>query len=133
MYSYDNLTHLPDEILLIILKKLSNIDVLHSLFGVNQQLNRILKDSIFTSHLTLFQRAKIGNFLESKYTIIQLSNSIINRYCSKILPLIREKIQWLDVERISMECILSTTNYPNLNGLGLYNLHKEFVMSLSGK
>lgn len=48
------LNNLPDEILLIIFKKLKNINLLFSLIGVNKHLNEIVHDSVFTSSLILF-------------------------------------------------------------------------------
>ena len=51
-YSCVQLNDLPDEILLIILKKLSNIEVFYSLLDVNKRLNKITYDSIFTNRLT---------------------------------------------------------------------------------
>ncbi|CAF0827592.1 unnamed protein product [Rotaria sordida] len=105
------LDDLPDEILIIILKKLSNVEVLYSLIGINKRLNRIGCDSVFTSNLTLY-------FLD-KY-IHSLSDSMVNRFCSQILPEIDHKIKWLNLESKSMERILLAGNYPNLYGLGLY-------------
>jgi len=52
---------LSDEILILILRKLSNIEVLYSLIGVNQRLNRIAYDSIFVNNLTLFERSSNGS------------------------------------------------------------------------
>ena len=51
------LTDIPDEILLLILNKLSNIEVLYSLIGVNIRLDKIANDPIFTDHLTLIKRS----------------------------------------------------------------------------
>jgi hypothetical protein len=51
--SYIGLNDLPSEILMIILKKLSNIEVLYSLIGVDKQLNKIAHESIFTNRLDL--------------------------------------------------------------------------------
>ena len=54
-YSCIGLNDLPDEILLIIFKNLNNVDILYSLQGVNQRLNQIIQDSIFTNHLTFIK------------------------------------------------------------------------------
>jgi hypothetical protein len=54
-YSFIKLTDLPDEILMIIFKKLYNFEVLYSLIDINDRLNKIALDSIFTSDLTLIQ------------------------------------------------------------------------------
>jgi hypothetical protein len=116
-HSLVQLNDLPDEILMIIFKNLDNDEILYSLIGVNKRLNTFVHDSAFTSHLTLMRRF-------SNNSIDPLSDTILDRFFLQILPSIHHKIQWLDVESSSMERILST-NYPNLYGLGLYNLEIE--------
>ncbi|CAF5216542.1 unnamed protein product, partial [Rotaria magnacalcarata] len=54
-HSLIQLNDLPDEILMIILKKLDNDEVFYSLIGVNKRLNTLVHDTIFTSHLTLMK------------------------------------------------------------------------------
>ncbi|CAF3400211.1 unnamed protein product [Rotaria sp. Silwood2] len=115
-YSFIRLNDLPDEILIIILKKLHNIEVLYSLLGVNKRLDTIVLDSIFTRNLTI-RRSFNG--------LNQLPNAVLDRFCLEILPKIHHKIEWIDVEFSSLERILLSTNYPNLNGLGLYDLTSE--------
>lgn len=110
------LNDLPDEILIFILRKLYDVDVLYSLIGVNKRLNTIAHDSIFTSHLTLTY------FLDD--ITYPLSDPMLERFCSQILPSIHHKIKWLNLEPTSMQRILAT-NYPNLNGLGLYCIDVE--------
>ncbi|CAF4449238.1 unnamed protein product, partial [Rotaria sp. Silwood2] len=122
-HSLVQLDHLPDEILLIILKKLDNDQVLYSLMGVNKRLNTFVYDSIFTSHLTLMR-------CSSNDSISPLSDTILDRFYLQILPTIHHKIQWLNVESSSMERILLSANYPNLYGLGLYNLEIETAKDL---
>jgi hypothetical protein len=114
-YSFIQLDDLPDEILVIILKELFNVEVLYSLIDVNHRLNRIAHDSIFTSHLSLMKYF-------SDVSIYPLSDSMLDQFCFQILPSIHHKIKWLNLESSSMERILLTTNYPNLYGLGLYNI-----------
>ncbi|CAF3966332.1 unnamed protein product [Rotaria sp. Silwood1] len=112
------LMDLPDELLIIIFKKLNNIDVLCSLIDVNMRFNKIICDQIFTSYLTLFQRS-------SDDVICPLNDRIIDRFCLQILPQIHYKIKWLNIESSSMKHILCIVDYPNLNGLGLYNIEEE--------
>lgn len=114
--------HFSDEILLIILKNLDNDQVLYSLMGVNQRLNTFVHDSLFTNHLTLINRS-VTNLVSP------LSERILHRFSSQILPEIHHQIQWLNIESSSMERILSFV-YPNLNGLGLYNLQIETMTHL---
>jgi hypothetical protein len=114
---------LPDEILMIILKKLANTEVLYSLFGVNKRLNKIAHDSVFTNGLTLWMPTLDG-YVDS------LPNSTLDRFCSQILPEIHQKIKWLELESRSMLCILLATNYPNLYGISLYNIQAEAAIDL---
>jgi hypothetical protein len=117
------LDDLPDEILLLILKKIDNHEVLYSLMAVNKRINTFVHDSIFTSHLTLMKYS-------SNDSISPLSDTILDRFYSQILPKIHLKIQRLKVESSSMERILLCTNYPNLYELGLYNLEIETAKHL---
>ncbi|CAF3705187.1 unnamed protein product [Rotaria sp. Silwood1] len=118
--SFIQLHDLPDEILLIILKKLSNTDVLYSLIGVNKRLDSIVQDSIFTAYLT---------FMASCKDLSRIAEPILYRFFVEILPKIRHKILWLNLESSSMDRILSI-NYPNLCGLALHSLTSERAREL---
>ncbi|CAF4204874.1 unnamed protein product [Rotaria sordida] len=118
-YSCIGLNNLPDEILMIIFQKLKNIDVLFSFYGINQRLNKIIHDRIFTSHLT-FVKWSLDNFID-----LFSSDIMLNRFCLQILPSIYDKIQWLDLDSSSIKHVLHVANYPNLDSLGLYNIDKE--------
>ncbi|CAF4535046.1 unnamed protein product [Rotaria sp. Silwood2] len=123
-YSCIELNDLPDEILLIIFKKLSNIEVLYSLQGVDKRLNRIIHDPIFTSRLNFLEWS--SNRFINKFS----SKFILDRFCSQILPEIAMKIKWLDLESSTMKRILRAANYPDLYGLGLYNIEEETALCL---
>ncbi|CAF3775208.1 unnamed protein product [Rotaria sordida] len=118
------LNDLPDEILMIIFKKLNTIDVLYSLHGSNQRLHKIVYDPIFTSCLTFVKRFS-HNFIN-----LICSDMMLNRFCSQILPEIHDKIKWLNLESSSMKHVLCTADYPNLYGLGLYNIDEESIRCL---
>ena len=60
---------LTEEILMIILKKLNNYDVLYSLLGVNQKLDALINISICTKHLTL---------TSSVHGLHQMTDKILN-------------------------------------------------------
>ncbi|CAF3425753.1 unnamed protein product [Rotaria sp. Silwood2] len=122
-YSCIQLNDLPDEILMIIFKKLANMEILYSLVGVNKRLNKIVRDSDFTNHLTLTLSTSNG-------FVYSLPNSIVDRICLYILPEIHQKIKWLDLESLSMERILLAANYPNLYGISLYNIQTETAIGL---
>jgi hypothetical protein len=118
------LKDLPDELLIFIFKQMSNVEVLYSLFGVNKRLDSILQDRIFTNRLSFLK------WSSKKFLKIFSPDIIFDRFCLQILPALREKIQWLDVESSSMKQILCATDYSNLYGLGLFNLEEEIVKSL---
>jgi hypothetical protein len=117
------LIDLPDELLLIIFKKLNNVELLYSLMGINRQLDRILYDSIFTDCLTLTRRSSNGH-------ICSLDNQILDRLCRDILPKIHQKIQCLTIESLSMERILLVGDYPNLHKLCLASMEEKRIRHL---
>ena len=121
------LNDLPDEILLIIFKKLNNIELLYSLINVNERIKRIVHDSIFTNCLTMRRCTSYDSYYDSYYP---LNGAILDRFCSQILPKIHHKIKWLNVDSSTMEDILLCTNYPNLYGLGLYNIDQEYALRI---
>ena len=122
-YSCIQLNDLPDEILIYIFKKLSNVKVLYSLSGVNKRLNKIVHDFVFTNDLSLLMST-------SDDGVYSLSDQILNRFCLYILPKIHQKIQWLHLESRSMERILCTTNYPNLYAISLHNIQAKTARDL---
>ncbi|CAF1460558.1 unnamed protein product [Rotaria sordida] len=117
-HSMIQLDDLPDEILIMIFKNMCQADTVYSLIGVNQRFNTIVYDSIFTNHLTLFEHSSDGS-------ICSFTDSMLEIFCSKILPKINHKIKYLHLESSSMERILLATNYPSLYGLCLYNINLE--------
>ncbi|CAF1168958.1 unnamed protein product [Rotaria sordida] len=123
-YSCIELNDIPDEVLLIIFQKLNNIDVLYSLHGVNKQLNKIIRDPIFTTSLN-FVKWSSNKFLNKLS-----SNVILNRFCLQILPDISIKIKWFHRESSSIKRILHAANDPNLYGLGLYNMKEKTARRL---
>ncbi|CAF2739142.1 unnamed protein product [Rotaria sp. Silwood2] len=123
-YSCVGFNDLPDEVLMIIFKNLNNLEVLYCLQGVNQRLNKLVQDSTFTSRLT-FVKWCSDNFID-----VLRCGMMLNRFCSQILPEIHDKIKWLDLESLSMKNILRAAVYPNLYGLGLYNIDEESARCL---
>jgi hypothetical protein len=116
------LTDLPDEMLMAIFKRLSNAAVLYSLLDVNVRLDRIARDPVFSSCITLMQHPLSG-------LNCPLTGSVLDRFCLHILPQIQHNVTWLNVEATSMECILAS-NYPNLRGLGLFSITNEMLLRL---
>jgi hypothetical protein len=118
------LDDLPYEILMYVFKKLYNDEVLYSLMGVNQRLNSIVHDTIFTRVLYLLKCCPDDD------STFPLPDPILDRFCSKILSEIGHQIETLFLERTSIERVLHATNYPNLNNLGLCDIDFKQAMSL---
>ncbi|CAF0787306.1 unnamed protein product [Adineta steineri] len=108
-----HLLDLPDEILLFILKKLNNIDVIYSLFDINNGRLNILAQEITSIDILKF--VSIDNI------------SIIDRFCNDILPRIHHNVKGFIFDPIFMERILLATDYPNLTKLTIHHFQKEIV------
>ncbi len=122
-HSCVQLTDLPDELLMMVFKKLNNMQVLHSLMGINMRLNKIIFDPIFTSRLTLLR-------VSCNSAICPLTTTTLDRFCFQILPKIHHNVKWINVEPLSMERVLLAANYSNLYGLGIHNIGKEAAQRL---
>ena len=117
--SHVNFLNLPNEMLFYILKKLENVDVLYSFFGINnERLDSIVENETFSN--TLHFVSTIHNT-----TVI---DSIVDRFCNYILPRIRYNVKCLVVEPASMERILLATHYPNLIELKLCHFQRDCLL-----
>ncbi|CAF3943674.1 unnamed protein product [Rotaria sp. Silwood1] len=113
---------LPNEILLHILKKLDNICVLYSLFGViNERFDSLLQDNIFTNTLNL-----LTNTADDKSSLI---DPILNRFCIDILPRIHYNVKHLILESMSMKRILLIGTFPNLTHLKVFNFGRHIALN----
>jgi hypothetical protein len=113
-----NILDLPDELLLTIFNKLNSIDVLYSLIGVNQKLDKLAQDITFSRSLDFV--AILSN--EENDPKI---NSVLDRFCTDILPQVHHNIECLTLEPSLLECVLYTGEYPKLRKLTLVNLKLE--------
>ncbi len=110
-----HLLHLPDEILLKILNKLSNVDVLYSLLDIdNGRLNILAQENAFTNIL--------------KFVSID-DNSIIDRFSTDILPRIHHNVKCFIFDPVFMERILLATDYPNLTELKIFHFQQEIALN----
>ncbi|CAF1180627.1 unnamed protein product [Adineta steineri] len=106
-----HLLDLPDEILLIILKKLGSVDVLYSLLNINKRLDQMARS--------------VNN---TKFLNFSMNNVQHNRFCCEILPQIHHNIVELTLELFSMECILLACKYPNLTVIVLTNFSPDILL-----
>jgi len=120
-YSSVELNDLFDEILIYILKKIIQCpSIVLSLISINKRLHAIIHDPIFTNCLTLMN-----------YVLVDPIDPILVRFSLQILLSIHHKIKWLNLESSCMKrIILLATAYPNLYGLGLYDIEIETALAL---
>ena len=102
---------MPDEILLCILNKLNNIDLLYSVANVNDRLNRVANHSISIDHLDFTENEKSEQYYQ-----------FLDRFCTNILPQIHHQINKLTLGQLSIERLLHSVEYPQLSPLSFVNL-----------
>ena len=107
--------NLPDEILFMIFQELDNITLLNSFFDLNQRLNQILSDPVFTSHFNLVTYPKFRSY--------QLPGSIGERFILQISR-IHHHIKWLNLESSTFLRFLFLGRHSQLQGIGLFDLEK---------
>ena len=118
-----NILDLPNEILLIISKKLNTVDALYSLVDVNERFDELVLDSLHIRNLDVVSMIIKSNFDRT----ISIDNRVLSRICEKILPRIHHQLNELTVEQHSMKRILLTVNYPQLYSLSLVNFQEEIL------
>lgn len=114
------LLDLPNEMLITIMKKLDNVDVLYSLFGINKRLSCLIEDNRFSNILKFVSITSTDN-------VCSIPDRMLNRFYVSILPKIDHNIKCLVLEPLSMENILLAANYPNLTEIKIFNFNKNFV------
>ncbi|CAF4950441.1 unnamed protein product [Rotaria socialis] len=116
-----NIFDLSDELLLYIFKKLHTIELLYSLVNVNQRFDRLVLDPFYTHHLDLTVRPL-------RYYTSPVKTQIFDRIRTQVLPRIHQKLNKITVDPLSMECILGTIYYSELNSLSLVNFQSETLL-----
>lgn len=123
----DPFVHLPDEILLMIMSKLCNVDVLYSLMDVCERLDRLARDLVHTRSIDLTETT-------SNDEIRPLSDKMLDRFCENLLPRIHQNIECLTVESSSIHRLFQSLDYPKLSKLVFPELDLESVSKyLNGK
>jgi hypothetical protein len=123
-HSSAQLMNLPDELLLFILKKLDNADILYSLMGLNLRLDQIIRDPYFITEI---------NLIRPNDDTCEQVDTLIDRFCLEILPTIGHRIRWLKIRSTSMERILSAAGYPSLSQLDVFIPDEKPVLHFNGK
>ncbi|CAF2348542.1 unnamed protein product [Rotaria sp. Silwood2] len=123
MHQYKiNLLDLPTEVLHIILKKLDSMDVLYSLFAINnQRLDNIIQENTFTNTLNFV-------LITATDDILSVCDRVLDRFCLNLLPKIHNNVKSLILNSLSMEHILLAGDYPNLSELKIFNFNIKIAL-----
>ncbi|CAF1530911.1 unnamed protein product [Rotaria sp. Silwood1] len=96
------------------------MDVLYSFIRVDKKLDRLARDITFT------QSINFVTILSNEHDNSR-NNLILNRFCLSILPRIRQNIQSLTLDSLSIDRVLRIGNYSKLHKLSLVNLPIEMA------
>lgn len=122
-YCRFHLLDFSDEILLKIFNQLNGTDLLYSLIGVNQRLDRLAQENSYTKSIDLVK-------ILSRTRKVWKKRAIIDRFSLEILPRIRSHIQHLTLDSLSIDQILSVGYYSKLSHLVLVNLQSHILLRL---
>jgi hypothetical protein len=117
-----SLLDLPNEILLIILKKLKMIDVLYSLVDVTPRFNGLVLNplDVRTVNLTCLRVTPNDDWIYS------IDDHVVERICQAVLPRINDHVKELIVDQHSLGRVLHATSYPQLESLALIDIDDRF-------
>ncbi|CAF1379273.1 unnamed protein product [Rotaria sordida] len=96
------------------------MDVLYSLIGINQKLDRLARNITFTQCVDLLT-------ILSNESNDSRNKSILDRFCFDILPRIQHNIQSLTLDPLSIDRVFRIGNYSKLHKLTLLNLQFEMA------
>jgi hypothetical protein len=113
-----SLLDLPNEILLVIFKKLDNMDVLYSLLRVNnRRLDTLIQENNFASILNFMLPTSLAHNHAPVY-------HSVDEFCTSISGRINHKVKTLIAGSFSMKDILYAARYPNLTELKLFDVDR---------
>ena len=99
--NHRNLFDLPNEILLIIIKKLNIDDVIYSLANVNERFTQLVFDPLYIQDFDITMMT-MNSFYDRTFSIHE---QVLSRICETILPKIHDQVKQLAIEQDSIERI----------------------------
>ena len=99
------------------------IDVLYSLVDVNQRFNQLVFNPAYMDILDI-TCLKEGLFPD------RIDSYVLKRVCRNVLPRINHQVNELIIDQHSIECVLHTTDYPQLRCLSLIDIDETFFFNL---
>src|SRR5690349_15915141 len=103
-YKIVHLLDLPDELLLIIMNKLSSFDVLYSLLEVNKRLDSMARRITHIKCLDFSTISSVDKFYFADFLVLK-------RFCCHILPQIHQNLEEIICDHWNMKRILLAAQY----------------------
>lgn len=117
-----SIMNLPDEIILTIWNNLEPLDILYSFVGVNRRFHQLVRDRIYTRSMEFIKS-------DDRENRCSLTDAVLDRFSSDILPEVHELVECLVLEPFSIEPILAAGNYPHLQKLTLLQLDQDLSLN----
>jgi hypothetical protein len=122
-----HLLDLPDELLLIIMKKLKHNDILYSLLGVNKRLDRLAGSKSNTDVINFTSMSSTAGY-------IRMDHELLDRFCFYIMPRICHNVIILVLDHWSMKRVLLACKYSILRSIIFSCFQSDiFLNCLEGK
>lgn len=126
-----NLVDLPNEIFLILMKKLNMIDVLYSLVNVTERWNGLILNPLYVRRIDL-TCVRVTPSDEWIYSITD--DHVVERLCQNVLPRINDQVKELRVDQHFLGRVFHATSYPQLESLALIDIDDQFYFKfMQGK
>jgi hypothetical protein len=120
-YRAVQLLDLPDEMLLMILKKLPCVHRLYSLEGINKRLDAMVVSKRNTNFINL------GTINSGDDDICLNFDTILTRFCSHTLLRISHNVESFILEGAHVERVLLACDYPNLHNFNIVNFDADLA------
>ena len=124
MSNRGHLLDLPDEILLLIFKELTMVDVLSVLADVHPRLNVLAHDFLYIRHLDL---TGVSTMKSRCSDLCPTAEEVLSRLVAKTLPRLHDQVHQMTVESDSIKEIIATGTYPQLCSLSLRRFKENFL------
>ena len=119
-----NLVDLPNEIFLMVMKKLNMNDVLYSLVDVHERWNDLVLNPLYVRRVDL----TCVKVTPSDDWIYSTDDHVVERICRDVFPRINDQVKELRVDQHALARVLHATSYPQLESLALIDIDDQVYL-----
>ena len=124
MSNRGHLLDFPDEILILIFKELTMVDVLSFLADVHPRLNVLGHDFLYIRHLDLTGLSTIKSRCSD---LCATAEEVLSRLVAKTLPRLHGQVHQMTVESDSIKETIAAGTYPQMYSMSLRHFKEEFL------